>query len=64
MLLPDYIHTIDTHTAGGPTRIVTSGLPFLKGRTVKEKMEYFKNHLDHYTRARKSRQKAGPGQYR
>lgn len=48
MLLPDHIHTIDTHTAGGPTRIVTSGIPFLKGSTIRDKMEYFKKHLDHY----------------
>ena len=48
MQLSEYIHAIDTHTAGAPTRILTSGLPLLKGRTVKEKMEYFKSNHDHY----------------
>jgi proline racemase len=48
MPLKDSVHTIDTHTAGGPTRIAASGLPLLKGKTVGEKMEYFKEHYDHY----------------
>lgn len=38
--------TIDTHTAGGPTRIVTGGLPVLHGDSVAEKMEYSKTHFD------------------
>jgi len=38
--------TIDTHTAGGPTRIITSGLPVLPGATVRERLEWFKGHLD------------------
>ena len=38
--------TIDTHTAGGPTRILTSGLPFLPGGSVQEKFTYFKENLD------------------
>jgi proline racemase len=31
------VETIDTHTLGEPTRIVLSGFPELRGRTVKEK---------------------------
>ncbi len=38
--------TIDTHTAGGPTRIITSGIPFLPGKSLAEKFEYFKEHYD------------------
>jgi proline racemase len=40
------LSTIDTHTAGGPTRILTGGLPPLPGDTVREKMEYFQAHHD------------------
>jgi len=38
--------TIDTHTAGGPTRILTSGVPFLPGTSLPEKFAYFKDHFD------------------
>jgi proline racemase len=38
--------TIDTHTAGGPTRIITSGVPILPGTSVPEKFAYFKEHYD------------------
>jgi len=38
--------TIDTHTAGGPTRIITSGIPFITGKSLAEKFEYFKEHYD------------------
>jgi proline racemase len=38
--------TIDTHTSGAPTRIITSGIPKLPGANVSEKMEYFRLHHD------------------
>lgn len=38
--------TIDTHTAGGPTRTVIAGIPQLRGESVAEKMEYFRTHFD------------------
>lgn len=38
--------TVDTHTAGGPTRTITGGLPPLQGKNVAEKMEYFRSHHD------------------
>lgn len=38
--------TIDTHTEGGPTRIVTSGIPPLKGETIAKKRDYFKTRFD------------------
>ena len=41
------ITTIDTHTAGEPLRIVTSGLPDIKGSTILEMRKNFqKNHDD------------------
>jgi proline racemase len=47
MRIKNLITTIDTHTAGGPTRIITNGIPHLDGRTVLEKMECFKKKYDH-----------------
>jgi proline racemase len=41
------ISTVDMHTGGEPLRIVTDGLPELKGRTVLEKRRYFREHFDH-----------------
>jgi len=41
------ISTIDTHTAGGPTRIVTNGLPALPGVTAAEMMKDFQANCDH-----------------
>lgn len=38
--------SIDTHTAGGPTRTLVAGLPPLSGESVAEKMEYFRAHYD------------------
>ena len=38
--------TIDTHTAGGPTRTVIAGIPQLQGESVAKKMEYFRTHFD------------------
>ncbi len=44
---PRTLFAIDTHTAGAPTRIVTGGLPQLRGATVAERMAYFQASLDH-----------------
>jgi proline racemase len=44
------ITSIDTHTGGEPLRIVTSGLPEIKGQTVLEKRRYFMEHYDHLRR--------------
>jgi len=46
MKIKHSIQTIDSHTCGHPTRLVISGIPFLKGGTVKEKRDYFKKHFD------------------
>jgi len=40
------ITTVDTHTAGEPTRIVTAGLPSLPGATMAEKRQFFAAHFD------------------
>lgn len=41
-----HITTIDSHTAGHPTRVVTGGLPVLRGASVRERMDYFAHHHD------------------
>ena len=42
------ISVVDTHTAGEPTRIVLSGLPAIKGKTMADKKQYLKTNMDHY----------------
>ncbi len=39
------ISTIDSHTAGEGTRLVTSGLPPIPGQTVAEKLAYAEEYL-------------------
>ena len=43
----DCISTIDSHTAGEPTRLVINGIGPLPGTTMREKREYFIHNLDH-----------------
>jgi proline racemase len=40
------ITTVDAHTAGEPTRIVTGGLPPRAGATMAEKQQFFAAHFD------------------
>lgn len=40
------IQVIDSHTAGEPTRIVTSGFPPIPGSTMPEKWQYARDHFD------------------
>lgn len=42
--------TIDAHTGGEPLRIITGGIPPLKGETILAKRRYFREHLDHIRR--------------
>ncbi len=42
------ISTVDTHTAGEPTRIVLSGIPPIPGKTMAAKKIYMQTHLDHF----------------
>ena len=51
MKFNEMIETVDTHTAGEPTRIILSGIPRLYGSSVREKRDYFKEHYD-YIRTR------------
>ena len=47
---PDHwlrIKTIEMHTGGEPLRILTEGVPEIKGNTILEKRRYFRDHLDH-----------------
>ena len=44
--LSKIITTIDSHTAGEGTRLVTAGLPLIPGTTMAEKLAYAQNHLD------------------
>lgn len=43
--LPKTIWTIDSHTDGEGTRLVTRGLPALRGKTMAQKMAYAASHL-------------------
>ena len=40
------VSTVDYHTAGEPFRIVSGGVPTLRGRTILEKRRYALQHLD------------------
>ncbi|WP_072896576.1 proline racemase [Clostridium fallax] len=40
------IQVVDSHTMGEPTRIVTGGIPNIKGKTMAEKKSYLENNLD------------------
>lgn len=46
MNLSRMITTIDTHTAGEPTRVVTGGIPHIPGASMQEKKEWMKEHED------------------
>lgn len=41
-----YIQTIDSHTMGQPTRIITGGAPRILGSTMMEKKQYLQSKLD------------------
>ncbi len=43
--------TFETHTAGEPLRIITSGLPKIPGETMLEKRRYFMENLDYIRRS-------------
>ncbi len=44
---PDRLVTIDSHTAGEPTRLIVGGVPPLPGATVADKRLYLMRELDH-----------------
>lgn len=41
------INTVESHTMGEPTRIVTGGVPKIPGKTMAEKMEYMEKNMDY-----------------
>jgi trans-L-3-hydroxyproline dehydratase len=45
------IQTIDAHTAGEPLRLIVSGFPTVKGKTVLEQREYVRKRHDQFRRA-------------
>lgn len=47
MKISKMVNAIDTHTMGEPTRIITSGIPNLKGSTMAEKREFLIDEMDH-----------------
>lgn len=46
MNLKRIICTVDTHTAGEPTRVVTGGIPHIPGSSMQQKKEWMSNHED------------------
>jgi proline racemase len=44
---PDRLLTVDSHTAGEPTRLIVGGLPPIPGETVAEKRQCFMRDWDH-----------------
>lgn len=50
MELKQLFTTIDTHVAGEPLRMITGGVPHIKGHTILEKRAYFREHFDHIRR--------------
>lgn len=51
MNLTNHIFTVDSHVMGEPLRIVTGGIPFLKGNSITEKRTFFAEHFDHFRSA-------------
>ena len=45
------ITTLDAHAAGEPLRIITGGLPEVKGSTILERRRYMLEHLDYIRQA-------------
>lgn len=45
------INCLDCHTAGEPLRIITDGLPKIRGNTILDKRRYCQTNLDHFRKA-------------
>jgi proline racemase len=45
--LGDQLITVDSHTAGEPTRLVVGGLPTLPGESINDKRLFVQENLDH-----------------
>lgn len=46
MKIRRFVHVVDTHTAGEPTRVVLDGLPPIPGQTMAERRAWFERHGD------------------
>ncbi|MCK4246286.1 proline racemase family protein, partial [Candidatus Bipolaricaulota bacterium] len=44
MKIRRFVHVVDTHTGGEPTRVVIDGLPFIQGKTMAERRAWFEKH--------------------
>ncbi len=44
MKIRRFVHVVDTHTAGEPTRVVLDGLPPIPGKTMSERRAWFEKH--------------------
>lgn len=47
MNIKKMISTVDCHTAGEPTRIITGGIPHIPGKSMTEKKIWMQTHMDH-----------------
>ncbi len=47
MRISRMITTVDTHTAGEPTRVVTGGIPCIRGNNMQEKKEWIATNCDY-----------------
>lgn len=45
--MSQFIHVVDSHTAGEPTRVIVDGGPDLGGGTVAEQLDRFRESFDH-----------------
>ena len=44
--ITELIQAVDYHADGQPVRILTGGLPPIRGRTTREQADYVRRHLD------------------
>jgi proline racemase len=57
---PSRLVTVDSHTAGEPTRLIVGGLGPIRGTTMQEKRSFFMEHYDH-VRLQLTREPRGHG---
>ena len=48
MDIREVFSVVDLHVAGDPVRVIVSGYPPIRGKTIRDKTAYLKTHLDHY----------------
>jgi proline racemase len=46
-IFPARVITLDSHTAGEPTRLIVGGVGPVAGKTMAEKRQFFRKHFDH-----------------